>query len=106
MLPWSFSEDAAAEKYMPQLQHNMRVGPTLWRHCSFLANFVPQPAIIHYIWVRLDIWVCLAAGRSRPPGRPPDSPLGRSSMFRRGKSNPNSPGRVIVNKANPSLLEG
>jgi predicted phage-related endonuclease len=25
MLPWSFSEEGAAEKYMPQLQHNMRV---------------------------------------------------------------------------------
>jgi predicted phage-related endonuclease len=25
MLPWSFSEDAAGEKYMPQLQHNMWV---------------------------------------------------------------------------------
>jgi hypothetical protein len=25
MLPWSFSETAAAEKYMPQLQHNMWV---------------------------------------------------------------------------------
>jgi predicted phage-related endonuclease len=25
MLPWSFSEEAAAEKHMPQLQHNMRV---------------------------------------------------------------------------------
>src|SRR5690242_15100702 len=25
MLPWSFSEDAAAEKYMPQLQHDMWV---------------------------------------------------------------------------------
>jgi len=25
MLPWSFSEEAAAEKYMPQLQHNMFV---------------------------------------------------------------------------------
>jgi hypothetical protein len=23
MLPWSFSEEAAAEKYLPQLQHNM-----------------------------------------------------------------------------------
>src|SRR6516225_1995594 len=23
MLPWSFSEEAAAEKYMPQVQHNM-----------------------------------------------------------------------------------
>src|SRR5580692_4157334 len=25
MLPWSFSEEAASEKYMPQLQHNMWV---------------------------------------------------------------------------------
>src|SRR5687767_13504923 len=25
MLPWSFSEEGAAEKYMPQLQHNMFV---------------------------------------------------------------------------------
>jgi predicted phage-related endonuclease len=25
MLPWNFSEEAAAEKYMPQLQHNMWV---------------------------------------------------------------------------------
>jgi hypothetical protein len=25
MLPWTFSEEAAAEKYMPQLQHNMWV---------------------------------------------------------------------------------
>jgi predicted phage-related endonuclease len=25
MLPWSFSEEAAAEKYMAQVQHNMRV---------------------------------------------------------------------------------
>jgi len=25
MLPWSFSEEAAAKKYMPQLQHNMWV---------------------------------------------------------------------------------
>jgi len=24
MLPWAFSEEAAAEKYMPQLQHNWR----------------------------------------------------------------------------------
>jgi hypothetical protein len=25
MLPWSFSEEGAAAKYMPQLQHNMWV---------------------------------------------------------------------------------
>ena len=25
MLPWAFTEDSAAEKHMPQLQHNMVV---------------------------------------------------------------------------------
>ena len=28
MLPWSFSEEAAAEKHMAQLQHNMLVANT------------------------------------------------------------------------------
>src|SRR6266536_2752941 len=28
MLPWSFSEEAAAEKYMAQMQHNMWVANT------------------------------------------------------------------------------
>ena len=33
MLPWSFSEEAAAEKYMPQRQHNMWV-VGLGQRCS------------------------------------------------------------------------
>jgi predicted phage-related endonuclease len=32
MLPWSFSEEGAAEKYMPQLQHNMWVTNATPRH--------------------------------------------------------------------------
>ena len=37
MLPWSFSEEGAAEKYMPQLQHNMwvvaaKIGGALGHH--------------------------------------------------------------------------
>jgi hypothetical protein len=50
MLPWSFSEEAAAEKYMPQLQHNIWVThlrtsvrpgaePPGWR---FLTNRWPE----------------------------------------------------------------
>jgi predicted phage-related endonuclease len=34
MLPWSFSEEGAAEKYMPQLQHNMWV---IASHSSVLS---------------------------------------------------------------------
>ena len=33
MLPWSFSEEAAVEKYMPQLQHNMWVVAATDRRC-------------------------------------------------------------------------
>jgi predicted phage-related endonuclease len=34
MLPWSFSEEAAAEKYMAQLHHNMCGLPICARRCS------------------------------------------------------------------------
>jgi hypothetical protein len=38
MLPWSFSEDAAVEKHMMQLQHNKLAAGTKysggWRHAS------------------------------------------------------------------------
>jgi hypothetical protein len=43
--------------------------------------------------------------RARLRATPPDPPLGRALMFRGGKSNPNSSGRVIVEKKNPGLLE-
>jgi predicted phage-related endonuclease len=31
MLPWTFSEEGAVEKYMAQLQHNMLVVQQVWR---------------------------------------------------------------------------
>jgi len=34
MLSWSFSEEAAAEKYMPQLQHNMSSQNPLRAGCA------------------------------------------------------------------------
>jgi hypothetical protein len=45
----------------------------------------------------------LAFAEPHTRGRGLDLPTWRSSMFRHGKSNPNSAGRVIVNKTNPSL---
>jgi Phage-related protein, predicted endonuclease len=38
MLPWSFSEEAAAEKHMPQLQHNMWVTASRTRYCRSLPG--------------------------------------------------------------------
>ena len=37
MLPWSFSEEAAGEKYMPQLQHNMWVVAA--RNCGSVRDY-------------------------------------------------------------------
>jgi predicted phage-related endonuclease len=36
MLPWSFSEEAAIDKHMPQLQHNMFVVAAASRCCQLL----------------------------------------------------------------------
>ena len=38
MLPWSFSEEAAAEKHMAQLQHNMLVTGTRHAYLSILTG--------------------------------------------------------------------
>jgi predicted phage-related endonuclease len=44
MLPWSFSEEAAAEKYMPQLQHNMWVTHLRTSAKSELKALMPDDA--------------------------------------------------------------
>jgi predicted phage-related endonuclease len=38
MLPWSFSEEAAAEKHMAQLQHNMALAETGGAHLSIITG--------------------------------------------------------------------
>ena len=47
MLPWSFSEEGAAEKYMPQLQHNMWVVAAKIPVLSIIVRYVTrQPCLI------------------------------------------------------------
>jgi predicted phage-related endonuclease len=74
MLPWSFSEEAAAEKYMPQLQHNMWVvaartaalsvitGGGKW--VEILAHADP---LYHHLIVTAErkFWRCVESGE--PP---------------------------------------
>jgi predicted phage-related endonuclease len=43
MLPWSFSEEAAAEKHMAQLQHNMWVTNATEAVCGFRRLRTPVP---------------------------------------------------------------
>jgi putative phage-type endonuclease len=74
MLPWSFSEEAAAEKYMPQLQHNMWVtnvkvavlsiitGGGKWVEISIPADSLYQHLLLT---AEKKFWRCVESGE--PP---------------------------------------
>jgi predicted phage-related endonuclease len=74
MLPWSFSEEAAAEKYMPQLQHNMWVvaartavlsvitGGGKWVEITTHADLLYQHLIVT---AERKFWRCVESGE--PP---------------------------------------
>ena len=74
MLPWSFSEEAAAEKYMPQLQHNMWVmaartavlsvitGGGKWVEIETHADPLYQHLIVT---AERKVWRCVESGE--PP---------------------------------------
>ena len=73
MLPWSFSEEAAAEKYMPQLQHNMWVvasraavlsvitGGGKWVEIKTLADPLYQHLIVT---AERKFWRCVESGET------------------------------------------
>jgi predicted phage-related endonuclease len=73
MLPWSFSEEAAAEKYMPQLQHNMWVvaarsavlsvitGGGKWVEIKTHADPLYQHLIVT---AERKFWRCVESGES------------------------------------------
>jgi predicted phage-related endonuclease len=74
MLPWSFSEEAAVQKYMPQLQHNMWVvaarsavlsvitGGGKWVEITTHADPLYQHLIVT---AERKFWRCLESGE--PP---------------------------------------
>ena len=87
MLPWSFSEEAAAEKYMPQLQHNMWVvaaraavlsvitGGGKWVEIKIHADPLYQHLIVT---AERKFWRCVESGE--PPalfGVEPPKPRSR-----------------------------
>jgi hypothetical protein len=73
MLPWSFSEEAAAEKYMPQLQHNMWVtnakaavlsiitGGGKWVEITVTADSLYQHLLLT---AERKFWHCVESGAS------------------------------------------
>ena len=74
MLPWSFSEEGAAEKYMPQLQHNMWVthattavlsvitGGGKWVEITVAADSLYQHLLLT---AEKKFWRCVESGE--PP---------------------------------------
>ena len=76
MLPWSFSEEAAAEKYMPQLQHNMWVTHLRTSVLSIITGggkwveiAIPMDPLYLSILVSAEkkFWRCVQSGEAPPP---------------------------------------
>ena len=71
MLPWTFSEEAAAEKHMPQLQHNMWVANARSAVLSIITGggkwvemtIHPDPLYQHLlITAEKKFWGCVVSG--------------------------------------------
>jgi predicted phage-related endonuclease len=98
MLPWSFSEEAAAEKYMPQLQHNMWVvaartavlsvitGGGKWVEIKIHADPLYQHLVVT---AERKFWRCVESGE--PPAlfgvEPPKARIEAVRMVDMGTSN-------------------
>jgi hypothetical protein len=84
MLPWSFSEEAAAEKHMAQLQHNMWVTNARSAALSIITGggkwiemTIPADALYQHFLVTAErrFWHCVHSGETpRPYGVEPPRP--------------------------------
>ena len=84
MLPWSFSEEAAAEKHMAQLQHNMRVTNARSAALSIITGggkwiemTIPADSLYQHFLVTAErrFWRCVQTGETpRPYGLEPPRP--------------------------------
>ena len=84
MLPWSFSDEAAAEKHMAQLQHNMWVTNAKSAVLSIITGggkwveiAIPADALYQHFLVTAErrFWRCVETGETpRPYGIEPPRP--------------------------------
>jgi hypothetical protein len=84
MLPWSFSEEAAAAKHMAQLQHNMWVTNAKSAALSIITGggkwveiLVPADALYQHFLLTAEkrFWRCVQTGETpRPYGLEPPRP--------------------------------
>src|SRR5436190_2102301 len=73
MLPWSFSEEAAAEKYMAQLQHNMWVTNSREAALSIITGggkwveiIIPADSLYQHLLITAErkFWRCVESGET------------------------------------------
>ena len=71
MLPWSFSEEAAAEKHMPQVQHNMWVANAKTAALSIITGggkwieiAIPADPLYQHLLLTAEkkFWRCVESG--------------------------------------------
>jgi predicted phage-related endonuclease len=84
MLPWSFSEEGAAEKHMAQLQHNMWVTSAKSAALSIITGggkwvemTIPADALYQHFLITAEkrFWRCVQTGETpRPFGLEPPKP--------------------------------
>ena len=84
MLPWSFSEEGAAEKHMAQLQHNMWVTNARTAALSIITGggkwiemTIPADALYQHFLITAErrFWRCVQTGETpRPYGVEPPRP--------------------------------
>jgi predicted phage-related endonuclease len=116
MLPWSFSEEAAAQKYMPQLQHNMWVvaartavlsvitGGGKWVEIKTHADPLYQHLIVT---AERKFWRCVETGE--PPRlfgvEPPKPRIEAVRIVNMSSSNAWAEFAAIFSRTRPAYLE-
>jgi putative phage-type endonuclease len=116
MLPWSFSEGAAAEKYMAQLQHNMWVtnarmaalsiitGGGKWAEISIAADPLYQHLLLT---AEKKFWRCVSFGE--PPRlfgvEPPRPRIEAVRVVDMGQSNSWAEFAALFRSTRPAFLE-
>jgi predicted phage-related endonuclease len=116
MLPWSFSEQAAAEKHMAQLQHNMLVASTKnsvlsiitgggkWVELAIAADPVYQTALIY---AERAFWRAVSSGE--PPrlfhAEPPRARIESVRIVDMSTSNAWAEFATLFRTSRPAFLE-
>jgi predicted phage-related endonuclease len=116
MLPWSFSEEGAAEKYMPQLQHNMWVTNAKLSVLSIITGggkwveiTIPADPLYQHLLFTAEkkFWRCVESGE--PPRlfgvEPPRPRIEAVRIVDMSASNSWAEFAVVFRSTRPAFLE-